>query len=144
VEDNPADASLFLELLAELQPAPRVSHVSTGPQALDLLARRGPDDPPTAPTLVLLDLKLPGCSGLEILRSIRSTPPLRRLPVVVLSTSAAPRDVDACYEAGANAYLIKSCDPDEMAVSLRAVVRLFCEIAARPTLPTAPEKPPQS
>jgi CheY-like chemotaxis protein len=135
VEDNPADASLLLELLAGVDPAVEVIHVGTGERALALLLGRDPEHQPVKPAVVLLDLKLPGRSGLEVLTAIRTTEPLRRLPVVVLSTSGAHRDVDACYEAGANVYLVKSGDPDRMADRLQAVVRLFCLEASLPTPP---------
>lgn len=142
VEDNAADASLLLELLEGVEPAVRALHVGTGERALAHLHGQVEGAPPIAPQLVLMDLKLPGRSGQEILAAIRAAPPLRRLPVVILSTSDAPRDVDGCYEAGANAYLVKSSDPDELAERVGLAIRFFCATACLPTPLASPAVPP--
>ncbi len=138
VEDNAADAAMLLELLEEQEPPPEVIHVGTGERALAHLHGQVPGRPLLRPDLVILDLKLPGRSGLEILSAIREAPTLRRLPVVILSTSNAPRDIDACYAAGANAYLVKSSNIDELSQKLKTAVSLFYRIAERPTPPDHP------
>lgn len=140
VEDNAADASLLLELLGDLQPPVTTVHCDTGERALGWLEARiwaaqaaeGTSEP--CPRLVLMDLRLPGQSGLEILATLRAHPGLGLVPVVILSTSDRQKDVDACHGAGANAYLVKSNDPDELASRLYVAVRLFCHDTCPPSL----------
>lgn len=116
VEDDAGHARLTMMCLDELPHIQHVRHVSDGEQALDYLFRRGEfADPRQAPRprLILLDLRLPRVDGLEVLRQIRSEPRLRRLPVVVLTTSDADNDVTAAYELQVNSYLVKPFDFEE-------------------------------
>jgi len=112
VEDSPNDAELTLEALAGGGLANQVEHVQDGQEAIDYLLQRGPfsDRPPGTPCLVLLDLKLPKVSGLEVLQAIRGDERLRTLPVVVLTSSREELDLTRCYELGANAYVVKPVD----------------------------------
>jgi CheY-like chemotaxis protein len=95
-----------------------------GDEAIDFLYRRGlfadPKDAPR-PGIVLLDLNLPGTDGREVLAAIKTDPALRSIPVVVLTTSTDERDIDRCYQAGANSYVHKPVDLDGF---VRAVQRL--------------------
>ena len=116
VEDDPDHADLVTFSLAESRPKAKVvHHVSDGDAALDYLFRRGefanPDRSPR-PHLILLDLRLPKVDGLEVLKEIKtsSDEELRRIPVVVLTSSEADRDTDAAYDCGANSYVIKPVD----------------------------------
>jgi CheY-like chemotaxis protein len=108
-EDNPADAELTLNGLQTLKIANPIITVQDGEQALDFLHRRGKfagrDTP--QPAVVLLDLKMPKVDGIEVLRAIRADAELRRLPVVVFTSSKEDRDVLATYELGTNAYVVK-------------------------------------
>lgn len=116
VEDDAGHARLTMMCLDELPHIQNVRHVRDGEQALDYLFRRGEfADPRQAPRprLILLDLRLPRVDGLEVLRQIRSEPRLRRLPVVVLTTSDADNDVTAAYELQVNSYLVKPFDFEE-------------------------------
>jgi CheY-like chemotaxis protein len=134
VEDNAADAALMTELVEGLRPEVSVVHCPDGEKALAWLNAESRSLHPSCPNLVIMDLRLPGRSGLEILAVLRLQPSTRCLPVVVLSTSDAPRDVDACYRAGANAYLAKSNDPDELGRKVTLAVQLFCHAACCPSL----------
>ena len=116
VEDDPDHADLVTFSLTESRPRAKVvHHVSDGDAALDYLFRRGefanPDRSPR-PHLILLDLRLPKVDGLEVLKEIKtsSDEELRRIPVVVLTSSEADRDTDAAYDCGANSYVIKPVD----------------------------------
>lgn len=104
VEDNAADAGLVADVLAGAQTAPRLHLATSGLAALALLRS---DDCEPLPDLVLLDLNLPGYSGLETLADLKADPVLRRLPVVVLTTSKSQHEIDRCYELGAAAVLNK-------------------------------------
>ena len=112
VEDNPDDAELTLRAFAKANIANRVVHVSDGEEALDYLfatgAYQGRAD--AAPTVVLLDLKLPKVSGLAVLERMRADPRTRRLPVVVLTSSNEERDIVASYDLGANSFVRKPVD----------------------------------
>jgi two-component system response regulator len=110
VEDNPRDAELTIRALKRHNLANRLFHVQDGAEALDFLFGRGRYEgrsPSVCPKVVLLDLKLPKVNGLEVLRSIKSDPALRTIPVVVVTSSAEDPDMEAAYNLGANGYVIK-------------------------------------
>lgn len=109
VEDNPNDAELTLEALAEHNLANGVELVKDGEAALDYLYRRGAfvDRGKESPVVVLLDLKLPKVSGLEVLRRIREDPRTRHMPTVILTSSDEERDRLQGYERGANSFVRK-------------------------------------
>jgi CheY-like chemotaxis protein len=102
VEDNEGDVRLVREALATLPTAIQLSVVNDGQEALRMLqeAERKPD-------LVLLDLKLPSMDGHCLLSLIKVDPKLRRIPVIILTSSTAPRDVRQAYDLHANCYLVK-------------------------------------
>lgn len=110
VEDNDDHAELIRRTLGGQQWAPQIIHISDGESALDYLHRRGawadPDQSPR-PHVILLDLRLPRVDGLDVLTSIKQSANLRRIPVVVLTTSSAERDITRAYDAHANSYLVK-------------------------------------
>ena len=108
VEDNPIDARATLKALKTLQIPYEVDVVEDGDQAIDYLT------PPAAntPDLVLLDLNLPGRDGLDVLRRVKGDERTRRIPIVVLTTSANDADVGGAYDHGANAYINKPIDLD--------------------------------
>jgi CheY-like chemotaxis protein len=113
VEDDPAHAEIVRRNLKEFRMANRLMRVSDGQEALDYLYRREafsqPDKSPR-PGLILLDLRLPKVDGLEVLKIIKTDPDLARIPVVVLTTSAAETDMIKAYESHANSYLVKPVD----------------------------------
>ena len=104
VEDNAADAGLVADALGDTPSAPRLLLATGGRAALELL-RDGPE--PARPDIVLLDLNLPGFSGLETLAELKSDAALRRTPVIVLTTSKSQDEIDRCYDLGAAAVLNK-------------------------------------
>ncbi|MGP7998442.1 MAG: response regulator [Streptosporangiaceae bacterium] len=106
VEDNPDDEALTIRAFRKNNIGNRIVVAHDGAEAIDhLLVIDSGDAPP--PRLILLDLKLPKVDGVEVLRRIRTTERTRLIPVVVLSTSIEEKDVRACYDGGANAYLRK-------------------------------------
>jgi len=110
VEDNPADIQITQRAVRESAMPVELIVVRDGQEALDYLLRHGSHAESAtwrSPTLILLDLNLPRLNGREVLRRIRTTPELRSVPVVVLSTSTRPQDVDEMYAAGANTYINK-------------------------------------
>lgn len=110
VEDNRMDAELTLDAFREARLENTVCVVSNGQSALDYLFGSGKyADRKTypLPNLILLDLKLPGIDGFEVLRRIKSTPILKRLPVIILTSSKEDGDRAMSYDSGANSYLVK-------------------------------------
>ena len=119
VEDNPGDAQLVRMAFAEALPSARVSVATDGEAALARLREEGPPD------LLLLDLNLPGLTGHEVLESIRTDAALRRLPVVVLSSSDAEADVTRSYELGANSHIAKPGDVDALFALAETLARYW-------------------
>lgn len=113
VEDEPAHAEIVRRNFADFHPANRLMHVPDGQAALDYLYRRAeyrdPERSPR-PALILLDLRLPRVDGLEVLKTIKTDPKLCRIPVVILTTSAAETDIFKAYDNHANSYLVKPVD----------------------------------
>ncbi len=110
VEDNRMDIELTLDAFREVRLGNRVDVAANGQEALDYLFGRGKYGDRTTyplPNLVLLDLKLPGVDGFEVLRQIKATPILKRLPVVILTSSKEEGDRALSYDSGANSYLVK-------------------------------------
>ena len=112
VEDNPDDAELAMRAFAKSASRYDLVLARDGVEALDYLLGTGPHaaDPPPAPDLVLLDLKLPRVDGLEVLRRLRGEERTRHLPVVVLTSSEREQDIVSSYELGANSYVRKPVD----------------------------------
>ena len=115
VEDDPNHAELVGFALDDQQVASTVHHVSDGQEALDYLFRQGDYaelDKSPRPHLILLDLRLPKVDGLEVLKEITTShdQELRRIPVVVLTSSEAEKDTAAAYDYRANSYLVKPVD----------------------------------
>ncbi len=110
VEDNVADAELTEHALRKKRLANALHVVETGEEALDFLYRRGRFEDAPCPTVVLLDLNLPGLSGHEVLEHIKTHPELKSIPVIVLTSSERSRDVDTAYALHANSYIVKPVD----------------------------------
>lgn len=110
VEDNRMDVELTLDAFREARLGNTIYVVSNGQEALDYLFGSGKYADRKAyplPSFVLLDLKLPGIDGFEVLRRIKSTPILKRLPVIILTSSKEEGDRAMSYDIGANSYLVK-------------------------------------
>lgn len=108
-EDDPNDIELTMMALEEYKLANQVVSVKNGVEALDYLYRRNKyaDRPEGQPLLVLLDNKMPKKSGLDVLREIKSDPELKKIPVVMLTSSKEDRDILESYNLGVNAYVVK-------------------------------------
>jgi len=136
VEDTHGDVLLVKRAFAKNGSDARLLVLGDGVTAIDYLAGRGAyidrgEHP--LPDLVLLDLKLPGRSGFEVLTWVRGEPGLKRLPVTVLTSSAHRPDVDRAYELGANSYLVKPVDFHSLAELLKTV-DLYWAVNERPSL----------
>jgi two-component system response regulator len=113
VEDNPDDVDLTLEALRSAKLSVSISVVDDGMKALQFLKHTGEYANATIPDLILLDLNLPKINGREVLTRIKADEDLRRIPVVILTTSNDEMDILAAYDSHANAYLTKPVDFQE-------------------------------
>jgi len=113
VEDNPADVGLMREALHEAQVQHTLHVAPDGREALAFLRRDGVYAAAPHPGLILLDLNLPYLTGLDVLDAIKADPALRRIPVVMLTTSDAPADIHAAYDHHVNSFITKPVDLDE-------------------------------
>lgn len=131
VEDDPDHADLAMMCLEEQTGIGSIHHVCDGQSALDYLLRRGPyADPEKSPrpSIILLDLRLPRIDGLEVLRIIRNTESIAYIPVIILTTSEAPGDIETAYRCAANSYLVKPIDFDRFNTILREAARYWLEV----------------
>jgi CheY-like chemotaxis protein len=132
VEDNPGDIRLTREAF---QAARAVSHLSVaedGIQAMDFLRQRGTFANAPRPDLILLDLNLPGKSGPEVLQEIKADPVLRRIPVMVLTTSRADQDLQQAYHLHANCYVNKPVDVDQFLNLVRSIEHFWFHVVTLP------------
>ncbi len=121
VEDNPADAELTIHALKKHNLANQLAIVGDGEEALDFLFARGSfSDRPVenSPRVILLDLQLPKIDGLEVLRTLKSDPRTRVLPVVMLTSSNEERDIIESYHLGENSYIVKPVDFDRFVTAV--------------------------
>ena len=121
VEDNPGDVRLTREALRENKVNNNLHVAVDGAEALDFLFRRGKYVDAPHPDLVLLDLNLPKKNGREVLAEVKADPLLRRIPVVILTTSDAEQDILASYDLHANCYITKPVDLDRFIEVVKSI-----------------------
>ena len=122
VEDNPADVRLTQEALKEAAHARTLLHVAgDGVEALEFLHKQGSFASAPRPDLMLLDLNLPRVDGRQVLAEVKGDPDLRRIPVVVLTTSPSEDDILHAYDQHVNSYIRKPVDLDQFLHVLRAI-----------------------
>jgi CheY-like chemotaxis protein len=145
VDDNANDVELTLDAFTEALPAYPVEVARSGRAALDHLFGRmhGPDGGrPPLPDLILLDLKMPGVDGLEVLRQVKAAPVLRRIPVVILTSSREDGDRAMSYDTGANSYLVKPISFGGMLDVVRTIGDYWLTVNVGPPLPGAADVEP--
>ena len=132
VEDSLEDFEAIKRSLGKAGLINEMDHCDNGDDALDFLFKKGKFTEAEEPGLVLLDLNLPGVDGREILQKIKTDENLKKIPVVVLTTSNDPRDVEQCYNSGANSYICKPVDFDGFMRSLQALEDYWFRISILP------------
>ncbi len=135
VEDNPEDYETTIRAFKKSGLSNPTVWCEDGDQALDYLYRHNPYDNPTdspRPSIILLDLNLPGTDGYEVLADIKKNPELASIPVIVLTTSDSPKDIDACYQAGANSYVQKPVDTQGFVAAIEKLKDYWFEIVILP------------
>jgi CheY-like chemotaxis protein len=132
VEDNPGDARLAVEALREGGGKVQLHLAQDGVEAMAFLKREGVHCDAPRPDLLLLDLNLPRKDGREVLAEVKNDPALRRIPVVVLTTSQAEQDVMSCYELHANCFITKPVDLDQFINVVRTIEGFWCQTVKLP------------
>jgi CheY-like chemotaxis protein len=133
VEDDPGDALITKEALGHSKVLNNLQCLSNGEEAIAYLRRTGEYRDAVRPDLILLDLNLPRVDGREVLAEIKADPDLLRIPVVVLTTSAAEEDILRSYDLHANAYVTKPVDFDRFVEVVRKVDDFFFTVVRLPT-----------
>ena len=133
VEDSPGDVRLTQEVFKDAKIANRLHVATDGVEALAFLRRQAPFEDAPRPDLILLDLNLPKMDGREVLEEIKQDSALQRIPVVVLTTSSAERDVLKCYDNHANCYITKPIDLDQFINVVRSIEDFWLAIVKLPT-----------
>ncbi|MFZ0418867.1 MAG: response regulator [Candidatus Sulfotelmatobacter sp.] len=126
VDDNPADVGLTREALLEGARHSAISSVVDGMEAMAFLDRRGKYAQVARPDLVILDLNLPKKDGLAVLAAIKARPELRRIPVVIFSTSQLAKDIVRSYELGANCYVSKPGNLKDFFTAVKSIEEFWC------------------
>ena len=137
VEDDAGDAALIGHAIEKNGILNPIQHISNGDQALALLAGVNEyADRKTypLPVLILLDLKLPGMGGLELLRWLRQQRDIRRIPVVVHTTDDDPQTINSAYDAGANSFLVKPGDRSRIVAMVKQVQQYWLTLNEAPRL----------
>ena len=132
VEDNADDADFTVEALQESQLPTNVHVAEDGVEALAFLRREGEYAAAPRPDLILLDLSMPRKNGFEVLDEVKADPSLRRIPIVVLTTSRAEKDILACYDLHANTYVTKPDTPDQLTTAVRKIEDFWLTVAQLP------------
>jgi CheY-like chemotaxis protein len=130
VEDNPDDVMLMNLAFSRAGIAARLHVVNDGDEAITALENGALNGGP--PVCVLLDVKLPRVSGLEVLAWIREQPHLRRLPVILLTSSSQTADINRAYDLGANSFLVKPPDLDSLTQLVKTVAHYWVQTNVRP------------
>lgn len=115
IEDNPYEAELAIRSLKKSNLSNNLHHIDDGADALDFIFERGKYESTgtkAQPKLILLDIKLPKVDGIEILRQLKANEKTKAIPVVILTSSKENQDIKACYDLGANSYIVKPVDFD--------------------------------
>lgn len=132
VEDNPGDVQLTRQALAEGSGTSVLHVVDDGEKAINFLRREGAFADAARPDLILLDLNLPRVKGMEVLEQVKADPDLRRIPIVVLTSSEAPRDIDDAYRLHANCYVAKPANLDQYFSLIQRLENFWLETVLLP------------
>lgn len=132
VEDNPGDVRLTQIALSEAKVRNDLVVAENGEGALAILHKRGEHAHSPRPDLILLDLNLPGMDGRDLLANIKNDPDLKRIPVVILTTSKHEEDVFKSYDLHANAYITKPVDMDQFVHVVKSVEDFWLSIVTLP------------
>jgi len=135
VEDSPDDVDFFIHTFKKAGLAARLQVLPDGAEALQYIfctGRHAQRNAANRPKVIIIDLKLPKVSGLEVLRRLKADPRTRTIPVVVLSSSQEERDLIESYEIGVNSYIVKSMDFDEFGKAVQVLSQYWLQFNLTP------------
>lgn len=132
MEDDPGDVELIMEALREAKIALDINHVPNGEEGMRYLRREGNYAEAARPDFIMLDLNMPRMDGREVLEAVKSDKGLRTIPVVILTTSDAEKDILASYDLGANCYLKKPLGLDDFLEVVRSVENFWLTLVKLP------------
>ncbi|WP_026733718.1 response regulator [Fischerella sp. PCC 9605] len=135
VEDSNEDFRILQRLMRRMAVKNPIYRCTNGDEVLDYLYQEGNYkniDVAPRPSVILLDLNLPGIDGREILEQLKQDKSFKEIPVIVFTTSSNPKDIELCYQKGANGYLIKPMDAQELQKTVQAFVDYWLEVNIPP------------
>ncbi|MEA5571163.1 response regulator [Calothrix sp. UHCC 0171] len=135
VEDSDEDFEAFIRILCRQEVVNPIFRCTDGDEALDFLYHRGNyDNAQTAPrpSIILLDLNLPGTDGREVLEQIKQDNDLKNIPIVIFTTSSNPRDIDICYSYCITSYILKPIDMSRLMQTIENFVKYWLDIVILP------------
>jgi len=138
IEDSDEDFYTFMRVTQNLDPLKRSLYkflrFEDGDESLDYLSRQGEYQSLNAPlpVAILLDLNLPGTDGRDIIKKVKQTPHLQMIPIIVLSTSSSPHDIQTCYQYGANCYMLKPMGVLEMQKTVQILFQNWFQFVLLP------------
>lgn len=130
VEDSNDDFRMLQRLMQRMEVRNPIIRCVNGDEALDFLSQAGSykgSDAVTKPSVILLDLNLPGLDGRDVLERLKQDGSLKEIPIVVFTTSSNPKDVEFCYQKGANGYLVKPMEAEDLQKTVQAFVDYWLE-----------------
>jgi len=135
VEDSNDDFKMLQRLMQRMDVRNPIIRCVNGDEALDFLYQEGSykdTEGVAKPSVILLDLNLPGIDGRAVLERLKQDGSLKEIPIVVFTTSSSPKDVEFCYQKGANGYLVKPMDVEELQRTVQAFVDYWLEVNIPP------------
>jgi chemotaxis family two-component system response regulator Rcp1 len=132
VDDNPADVGLAREALANSSIVSEITTCKDGEEALAFLHKDGGYANTARPDLMILDLSLPGRDGLSVLTEVKADPELKRIPVVIFSTSRLAKDIARSYQLGANCYISKPGNLKDFFSAIRSIQQFWFAVVSLP------------
>lgn len=129
VEDNEGDIVLTLDAFEESKIKSEISVVRNGSDALNFLFRRGEFENVSKPDLILLDINIPIFNGLDVLKTIKEDPELKKIPVIILTTSSNQNEINKAYERHTNSYVIKPLDMDEFIKAILKIEQFWLQLS---------------
>ncbi|MGB3615992.1 MAG: response regulator [Elainellaceae cyanobacterium] len=136
VEDSNEDFETLKRLLRRTSSSIKMQRCVNGEQALEFLYRRGQyqEDEAPRPKMIILDLNLPRTDGRQVLHQIKQDQALKKIPIVVFTTSSSPKDIDECYSHGVNSYIVKPMDFSQLKQNIQTLVDYWFGVTTLPSL----------
>ncbi|RAM52235.1 MAG: response regulator [Hapalosiphonaceae cyanobacterium JJU2] len=133
VEDSNEDFRILQRLMRRMAVQNPIHRCTSGDEVLDYLYQEGKNiDGLSRPSVILLDLNLPGIDGRDILEQLKQDKTFREIPIVIFTTSSNPKDIEFCYQKGANGYLVKPMDVQELQKTIQAFVDYWLQVNISP------------